>query len=569
MFRYGSVNREIAKKPALPSSGPGGISVICNFPECEYTSRIVRCLLNFSELYKMKTHANRSPHKVATYAGRHEQVGVAKKPNRVDVYPAKGSRARKHVGHAGAGSHGVQKKPLAHRSSHVFSLNPLSWLKSAPGDLERKKVFATFLQHAQEAPVEKTLEEWKQILQKPENIAYIHTLQSKGLLGKLLDRLDIRIALGLVEQDNSFSEFIMGERINTDLGWVSWFFSLVNHFSPLQSTTPGGYVFKRMERLGKSGDVVIFEQEISNVMRHVTAHHMKGMFGPMISEVMHEEARMAFAHDDEGVRRLTSSVAAVLSQAQHDNRNVIEAVSQIINKQLSGLGDLWRKAYLDVYKKGATLGLEDWWLAARLAGECMEVEPQVHLLMDELEVSSLTRESKMLIHEILSKCTDSSFALRGAHYVFDQDGGKSYEVMQATFRDEAFIRGHMFISGIMKGHKFGSALRSRMLGSSHYADQKNDKRLQPQMGIDIPGVGHLLFGQRIKKDAAGVECVESWMQFEAHGASDIIDYTKHGLDFFRHIYKRHAQVGPLGYCRHSEKTGTELSTKGNLVMPGA
>jgi hypothetical protein len=494
--------------------------------------------------------------------GRGVAHGIQRK--KPDIHPALESKVRKHDRrHGGEVVYGGQRKTLKYQRSVETkpSTNSISWLRQAPGSPEQKASLRSFVEKTKTHSMEAIRKEWGMFLDDKENVAFLQGLQKRGMLSKLLDCFDMWMALGLVEKEGLFDEFVLGEKVHSDEGWRGWFWSLVSHFSPFHSKLSGGYVLQRMEALAKSKDTAKFEQGMSDVMGYVVRFHVKDLLTSLNLDQMNGDVGQLLSSVSGGL----GETGNALENLSDGNRNVVIAVAEVINKKTAGLGDLWKKAYLDVYEKGASLGMEDWWLAAQLAGECNETEPGVFEMLDILNRSPLSRESKDLIREIISVHTNASFSLRGAHYVFAHDDGRSYEKMCETFGDEVFQRGGLFTQQMYRGHGIAKSLRTRFLASSHYGDQRRDPRLKPQMGIDIPGLGHLLFGQRIKKDlTTGEERVESWFQFEAHGAHSVFDYVQHGMDYFRHRRSSGAQVGPLGLCRHSEKSGTELEALSNL-----
>jgi len=149
--------------------------------------------------------------------------------------------------------------------------------------------------------------------------------------------------------------------------------------------------------------------------------------------------------------------------------------------------------------------------------------------LNEFNASKLDPAVEDVFKDVLRKVSVAEL-LAGAHIVF-QDGGALYERMKAL-----------------------SGAYNRSSSSSHYPKiefptEELKEKYFTQYGIDIPVLGHVLFGARPSKNDPNQ--IQSWLQFESHGV-DLANLPHHLLSFIQHKLYGY-QVGPLGTCPYTEK----------------
>jgi Domain of unknown function (DUF4157) len=164
---------------------------------------------------------------------------------------------------------------------------------------------------------------------------------------------------------------------------------------------------------------------------------------------------------------------------------------------------------------------------------------------------------------------------RGAHIVFQDDGQVYRDVFELGrpvgkfrnqgwgewWRDEAVAEtpGNL-LPATTRGPGLG-ARRPERRETSHYGQDA-----LPQLGIDLPGQlsGHVLVGI-VPNDPYqhGTSAGHTFVQTEMYGFKNFSDhYLGHGQGFFWNFVASH-QSGLVGYCKYSEKSGTEIREQDN------
>lgn len=164
---------------------------------------------------------------------------------------------------------------------------------------------------------------------------------------------------------------------------------------------------------------------------------------------------------------------------------------------------------------------------------------------------------------------------KGAHIVFADDGAVYHEVFRLArpvgkFRAPTWgerWRGTAvaetpdnLLPSTTSGEGLG-ARRPERRETSHYSQDA-----LPQLGIDLPAPlsGHLLVGL-VPNDPYryGDSSGHTFVQTEMFGFKTFYDhYVGHGQGFFWNFVASH-QSGLVGYCKYSEKSGTEIREQDN------